>query len=54
MSLRLYLTSVNQSRDTSEGVAPLDQADGIGKRELTAEDYEDVTDFFTPGFRYRM
>ncbi|CAG8975119.1 hypothetical protein HYALB_00004417 [Hymenoscyphus albidus] len=54
LGLRMYLTFVNKSRDTAEGSASLIQADEAGKRELTAEDYEDVTDFHTPRFRYRM
>ncbi|KAH8600202.1 MFS general substrate transporter [Bisporella sp. PMI_857] len=54
MTLRLYLTFINKRRDRTEG--GIDGQDQIapGKRELTASDYEDVTDFNTPGFRYRL
>jgi hypothetical protein len=54
ISLRVYLTLVNRSRDRSEGIASLESPAASDKQELTAEDYEDVTDFETPGFRYRM
>jgi hypothetical protein len=54
ISLRIYLTLVNRSRDRSEGIASLESPAAGNKQELTAEDYEDVTDLKTPGFRYRM
>ncbi|KAF4637231.1 hypothetical protein G7Y89_g848 [Cudoniella acicularis] len=54
LSFRLYLTLANRSRDKKEGAATVEQPAIPGKVELTAEDYEDITDFKTPGFRYRM
>ena len=55
MVLRAYLTFVNKRRDRVEGdlLAEQDQI-APEKRELTATDYDDITDFNTPGFRYRM
>jgi hypothetical protein len=57
MVLRLYLIFANKSRDRQEGAAAaaetLEQTPPE-KRQLTAEDYEDITDLNTPGFRYRM
>lgn len=55
-ALRVYLVVVNKRRDREEGEA--EQADAqlsIDKRAglLKAEDYEDVTDLKTVGFRYR-
>ncbi|RDW60562.1 putative transporter-3 [Coleophoma cylindrospora] len=52
--LRLYLSWENKRRDRREGAAAALPVDGDVKRELTAEDYEDITDMQTPGFRYRM
>jgi hypothetical protein len=52
--LRLYLTFVNKSRDRSEGETVANQSMPSTKKDLTAEDYEDITDFHTVGFRYRM
>ncbi|EHK98380.1 putative Uncharacterized transporter [Glarea lozoyensis 74030] len=54
LSLRVYLTLVNRSRDKQEGIASLESPAANDKKELTAEDYEDVTDLKTLGFRYRM
>ncbi|TVY60793.1 putative transporter [Lachnellula suecica] len=54
MALRTYLTFVNKSRDKTEGAAATEQSAIPGKIELTSIDYEDVTDFNTRGFRYRM
>jgi hypothetical protein len=57
MALRLYLIFVNKARDRQEGAAAAAEAleqTPPEKRQLTAEDYEDITDFNTPGFRYRM
>ncbi|TVY54412.1 putative transporter [Lachnellula cervina] len=54
IALRIYLSFVNKSRDRSEGAAAAEQPVIPGKTHLTAVDYEDVTDFNTPGFRYRM
>jgi hypothetical protein len=55
--LRLYFTFVDKTRDRQGGAAAaaevLEQAPPE-KRQLTGEDYEDITDFNTPGFRYRM
>ena len=53
VGLRLYLIIVNRRRDRVEGAAQIEE-DPSGKRQLTAEDYEDVTDLNTLGFRYRM
>ncbi|KAI9733486.1 MAG: hypothetical protein M1818_007234 [Claussenomyces sp. TS43310] len=53
IGLRLYLIAANKRRDRMEGPVDL-QARVDPKRELTEEDYEDVTDFKTPGFRYRL
>lgn len=54
IGLRLYLTLVNKSRDRSEGINVSDQNIPPDKKDLTAEDYEDITDVHTGGFRYRM
>jgi len=54
VALRIYLTFVNKSRDKVEGAGAVQEPTTPGKVELTALDYEDVTDFHTPGFRYRM
>lgn len=56
ISLRIYLIVVNKTRDKKEGAAAAaaEEAAIPGKTQLTAVDYEDVTDFHTPGFRYRM
>jgi hypothetical protein len=57
LSLRLYLTQVNKRRDREEGAAAEIAAAGaipVEKRLLAAEEYEDITDLNTPGFRYRM
>lgn len=51
MCLRAYLIFENKSRDKKEGAAEVPNTDV--KRELTAEDYDDITDFKTHGFRYR-
>jgi len=53
VALRLYLTFVNKSRDKAEGATVVDQSIPP-KKGLTDEDYEDITDFNTSGFRYRM
>ncbi|KAK0111164.1 hypothetical protein ONS95_001541 [Cadophora gregata] len=53
--LRLYLAFVNKKRDREEVEAATWETDvAPGKRQLTADDYEDVTDLHTPGFRYRL
>ena len=54
IGLRLYLTLVNKLRDKSEGTNVVDQNIPPEKKDLTAEDYEDITDVYTRGFRYRM
>lgn len=55
IGLRLYLILVNKQRDRKEGAAAAAQEQiAPEKRELTAEDYEDITDLNTHGFRYRM
>jgi hypothetical protein len=57
VALHLYLTFVNKTRDRQERAAAAAEAleqTPPEKRQLTAEDYEDITDFNTPGFRYRM
>lgn len=55
IGLRIYLIFVNRQRDHVEGAAAAAQEQvAPGKRELTAEDYEDITDLKTHGFRYRM
>ncbi|TVY39922.1 putative transporter [Lachnellula subtilissima] len=54
MGLRVYLTFVNKSRDRTEGAAAAEAPAIPGKTQLTEIDYEDVTDFNTSGFRYRM
>ncbi|KAH6706305.1 allantoate permease [Leptodontidium sp. MPI-SDFR-AT-0119] len=55
LGLRFYLTFVNKRRDREEGEAAALEADiAPEKRQLTADDYEDVTDLHTPGFRYRL
>jgi hypothetical protein len=51
MSLRVYLIFENKSRDKKEGSMDAQIIDG--KHELTPEDYDDITDFKTRGFRYR-
>jgi hypothetical protein len=53
--LRIFLIFANKRRDHAEGLAtdPRQEVDP-GKRELVAADYEDITDFNTLGFRYRM
>lgn len=51
--LRIYLTWENKRRDKIEGAAAALPVDG-SKKELNAEDYEDITDMKTVGFRYRM
>lgn len=46
---------VNRQRDRREGaIAAAQELMPPEKRELTADDYEDITDFKTIGFRYRM
>ncbi len=50
---------MNKKRDREEGeaarVAAEAEADSPpNKRVLTAEDYDDITDLRTVGFRYRM
>lgn len=46
---------MNKRRDREEGEAAALEADiAPEKRQLTADDYEDVTDLHTPGFRYRL
>lgn len=58
MALRVYLTLVNKRRDREEGAvaeAAATQDDmPVEKRIPSAVDYEDVTDWNTRGFRYRM
>ena len=55
LALRAYLTFVNKARDREEGESAAVAAQMVpGKRELMADDYEDVTDLHTPGFRYRL
>ncbi|OWO98961.1 hypothetical protein B2J93_6111 [Marssonina coronariae] len=55
LGLRLYLSFVNKKRDREEGGAPAtEDLTAPDKRHLTADDYEDVTDLNTPGFRYRL
>lgn len=55
IALRTYLIFENKRRDRVEGALALAQENmAPEKRELTAEDYEDITDFNTVGFRYRM
>jgi hypothetical protein len=55
IGLRLYLIFVNRQRDQVEGAAATAAQQLPPKmRDLTAEDYEDITDFRTLGFRYRM
>ncbi|KAH6684303.1 putative pantothenate transporter [Halenospora varia] len=54
MAFRAYLMLVNKSRDRKEGAATIEAPAIPGKTDLTAEDYEDITDLKTPGFRYRM
>lgn len=51
--MRVYLMWENKRRDRIEGAAAALPVDG-SKRELTSEDYEDITDMQTVGFRYRM
>jgi hypothetical protein len=51
------LTLVNKRRDREEGAASeITAADDVPpeKRHPAAEDYEDITDLKTLGFRYRM
>jgi len=55
IGLRLYLIFVNKQRDQVEGAAATAAQQLPPKmRDLAAEDYEDITDFRTLGFRYRM
>jgi len=54
IALRVYLTFVNKSRDKTEEAAAALEPAIPGKTQLTEIDYEDVTDFNTSGFRYRM
>jgi hypothetical protein len=56
LTLRLYLTWMNKSRDRKEGVVQNTEEEIMARmdKNLTAEDYEDVTDLKTLGFRYRM
>ncbi|KZF22512.1 MFS general substrate transporter [Xylona heveae TC161] len=57
LAFRAYLTFVNLRRDKSEGLSTAAAAppDGSGSgKHLGQDDYEDVTDFNTLGFRYRM
>ncbi|CAL3968246.1 unnamed protein product [Diplocarpon coronariae] len=55
LGLRLYLSFVNKKRDREEGGAPAtENLTAPDKRHLTADDYEDITDLNTPGFRYRL
>ncbi len=58
LGLRFYLMFVNKLRDRREGdeAARAREAEQIApeKRELRLEDYEDITDLKTVGFRYRL
>jgi hypothetical protein len=45
---------VNKRRDRSEVSGGVQDEVEQEKRELTEVDYEDITDFNTVGFRYRM
>ena len=59
LGLRFYLMFVNKRRDAVEGEQAREEVDvGVAPekavQELTAEDYEDITDLKTVGFRYRM
>jgi hypothetical protein len=59
LALRFYLMFVNKRRDLVEGdeaarVREADAAPEKAVQKLTAEDYEDITDLKTVGFRYRM
>lgn len=53
IGLRFYLIWENKRRDRREGQAAALPVDGA-KTELTAQDYDDITDMKTTGFRYRM
>lgn len=53
LGLRVYLIGANRRRDRTEGVVDLNATVDF-ERELTEGDYEDITDFNTPGFRYRI
>lgn len=66
--LRIYLSWVNKRRDREEGVVVVDENSGetttvpgkdldavvVTDVTLQAEDYDDVTDWNTVGFRYRL
>lgn len=67
VSLRFYLAWINKRRDREEGVVLDDDDDGETRVQgkdvnavvvtgvtLQAEDYDDVTDWKTVGFRYRL
>jgi MFS family permease len=64
VSLRFYLRFVNQRRDREEGVGLVSTASTVAGKHvsvveavdvaLQAEDYDDVTDWKTVGFRYRL
>jgi len=61
LALRFHLIFVNKTRDSQENAASATEAALSAeeqmppeKRHLTAVDYEDITDFHTVGFRYRM
>ncbi|TGJ84470.1 hypothetical protein E0Z10_g4299 [Xylaria hypoxylon] len=67
LALRIYLESVNRRRQRSEGVRGsagtagavaggkiVDVHGAVREVRLTPEDYEDVTDWNTFGFRYRI
>jgi hypothetical protein len=50
--MRAYLMFINKKRAAAEGLQVAEEVSE--KRELTSEDYEDITDLHTVGFRYRM
>jgi hypothetical protein len=52
--MRVYLMFVNKKRERTEGAGETLPGAEQEKRELTQADYEDITDFNTVGFRYRM
>lgn len=54
LGLRAYLTFENKRRDRMEKAVVDAQTIVDGKRNLTSADYEDLTDWKTLGFRYRM